>query len=293
MTSKAYHCRMRILLAASLTLLLAACAAAPQRNPLAEWVPSPNFEARRPLIIVIHATEQASAQQSLDTLRSANGKGPVSAHYLIGDDGRLYQLVADADRAWHAGGGRWGTITDLNNASIGIEIDNEVGEPYTEVQIATLLHLLDDLTTRLGIPKTQVIGHADLAPTRKRDPGPQTESSSPPGHPANRYPSPRTVTTKRGAPIAQPSQSIDDAIAAGVPPRDLDALVKQWGQYNLQEAARKAKEATEAMASSVQARRRKIADELLKIADGYGISMSEARNIFEEARAAEKGGKLK
>ena len=100
-------------------------------------------------------------------------------------------------------------------------------------------------------------------------------------------------TTKRGAPIAQPSQSIDDAIAAGVPPRDLDALVKQWGQYNLQEAARKAKEATEAMASSVQARRRQIADELLKIADGYGISMSEARNIFEEARAAEKGGKLK
>ena len=171
MTSKAYHCRMRILFAASLTLLLAACAAAPQRNPLAEWVPSPNFEARRPLIIVIHATEQASAQQSLDTLRSANGKGPVSAHYLIGDDGRLYQLVADGDRAWHAGGGRWGTITDLNNASIGIEIDNEVGEPYTEAQVATLLHLLDDLTTRLGIPKTQVIGHADLAPTRKRDPG--------------------------------------------------------------------------------------------------------------------------
>lgn len=100
-------------------------------------------------------------------------------------------------------------------------------------------------------------------------------------------------TTKRGAPIAQPSQSIDDAIAAGVPPRELDALVKVWSQYNMQEAARKAKEATEAMASSVQARRRKIADELLKIADGYGISMSEARNIFEEARAAEKGGKLK
>ncbi len=100
-------------------------------------------------------------------------------------------------------------------------------------------------------------------------------------------------TTKRGAPIAQPSQSIDDAIAAGVSPRQLDELVKQWGQYNMQEAARQAKEATEAMASSVQARRRQIADELLKIADGYGISMSEARNIFEEARAAEKGGKLK
>lgn len=100
-------------------------------------------------------------------------------------------------------------------------------------------------------------------------------------------------TTKRSAPIAQPTQSIDDAIAAGVSPRQLDELVKQWGQYNMQEAARQAKEATEAMASSVQARRRQIADELLKIADGYGISMSEARNIFEEARAAEKGGKIK
>lgn len=104
---------------------------------------------------------------------------------------------------------------------------------------------------------------------------------------------PTKSSAKHSAPIAQPSQSIDDAIAAGVPPKELDALVKVWGQYNMQEAARKAKEATEAMASSVQARRRKIADELLKIADGYGISMSEARNIFEEARAAEKGGKLK
>ena len=162
---------MRTVIVFMLLALLAACANAPQRNPLAEWVPSPNFEARRPVIIVIHATEQGSAQQSLDTLRTANSKGPVSSHYLIGDDGRLYQLVADGDRAWHAGGGSWGTITDVNNASIGIEIDNEVGEAYTEAQIASLLRLLDDLCTRLNIPKTQVIGHADLAPTRKRDPG--------------------------------------------------------------------------------------------------------------------------
>ena len=161
---------MRILLLA-LSLLLSACANAPQRNPLAEWVPSPNFEARRPVIIVVHATEQGSARQSLETLRTANSKGPVSSHYLVGDDGRIYQLVADGDRAWHAGGGSWGTITDLNSASIGIEIDNQVGEPYTEAQVAALLRLLDDLCTRLGIPRTQVIGHADMAPTRKRDPG--------------------------------------------------------------------------------------------------------------------------
>lgn len=153
---------------------LAGCAhapSAPTRNPLAEWVPSPNFEARRPVIIVLHATEQSSVQQSLDTLRTANSKGKVSAHYLVGDDGRIYQLVADGDRAWHAGGGSWGTITDLNSASIGIEIDNEVGEAYSEAQIGALLRLLEDLSTRLHIPKTQVIGHSDLAPTRKRDPG--------------------------------------------------------------------------------------------------------------------------
>ncbi|MBK6333880.1 MAG: N-acetylmuramoyl-L-alanine amidase [Thermomonas sp.] len=161
---------MRTLLLA-VSLLLSACASAPQRNPLAEWVPSPNFEARRPVIIVVHATEQGSARQSLETLRTANSKGPVSSHYLVGDDGRIYQLVADGDRAWHAGGGSWGTITDLNSASIGIEIDNQVGEPYTEAQVAALLRLLDDLCTRLGIPRTQVIGHADMAPTRKRDPG--------------------------------------------------------------------------------------------------------------------------
>ncbi len=150
---------------------LAACTSAPPRNPIAEWVPSPNFDARRPQLIVLHATEQRSAEESLHTLRTANRRGPVSAHYLVGDDGRIYQLVADADRAWQAGAGRWGTMTELNSASIGIEIDNARGEPYTEAQLVAVLRLLDDLTTRLSIPKSQVIGHSDLAPTRKVDPG--------------------------------------------------------------------------------------------------------------------------
>lgn len=152
-------------------LLLAACAQAPVRNPLATWVPSNNFNERKPVIIVLHFTEQDSVQQSLDTLRSENSGGKVSSHYLVGDDGRIYQLVSDLDRAWHAGAGRWGTITDLNSASIGIEIDNDGKEPYTEPQVAAVIRLLDDLTTRLGIPKSQVIGHSDLAPTRKVDPG--------------------------------------------------------------------------------------------------------------------------
>lgn len=152
--------------------LLGACAHAPStHNPMATWVPSQNFDERRPVVIVLHATEQKSVQQSLDTLRTENRGGRVSSHYLVGDDGKIYQLVADSKRAWHAGGGSWGTITDLNSASIGIEIDNERGEAYTDAQIASILRLLDDLCTRLNIPRTQVIGHSDLAPTRKVDPG--------------------------------------------------------------------------------------------------------------------------
>jgi len=161
----------RPLIAAAATLLLAACAHAPSHNPMATWVPSPNFEARRPNLIVLHATEQRSVEESLDTLRTANSGGPVSAHYLVGDDGHVYQLVDDLDRAWHAGGGHWGTISDVNNASIGIEIDNDGSEPFTDAQIDAVIRLLGDLTGRLGIQPAAVIAHADMAPTRKRDPG--------------------------------------------------------------------------------------------------------------------------
>jgi N-acetyl-anhydromuramyl-L-alanine amidase AmpD len=161
---------MRRLALVLATVLLAACAHAP-RNPMAQWVPSPNFEPRRPVLIVIHATEQDSVRESLDTLRTANSGGPVSAHYLVGRDGALYQLVADTERAWHAGPGRWGTITDVNSASIGIELDNDGESPFAPAQIASLLRLLDDLCARLDIPRTQVVAHADFAPTRKRDPG--------------------------------------------------------------------------------------------------------------------------
>ncbi|GAB3043840.1 N-acetylmuramoyl-L-alanine amidase [Stenotrophomonas tumulicola] len=166
---------MTIIRASALLLslvLLSACAGAPRedRNPLATWVPSANHNARMPVIIVLHHTDQHSVQQSLDTLRSANSGGKVSAHYLIGADGARYQLVSDERRAWHAGPGRWGTITDLNSASIGIELDNDGDTPFSQPQVASLIVLLQDLTTRLRIPPSQVIGHADLAPSRKQDP---------------------------------------------------------------------------------------------------------------------------
>jgi N-acetylmuramoyl-L-alanine amidase len=106
----------------------------------------------------------------LKTLQSQNSEGRVSAHYLIADNGKLYQLVADNQRAWHAGAGSWQGITDINSISIGIELDNNGSEPFDERQIQSLIRLLDDLCTRLKIPRTAIIGHADLAPTRKNDP---------------------------------------------------------------------------------------------------------------------------
>lgn len=151
-------------------LALAACAPAPHRNPMAQWVPSPNHEPRRPVLIVLHATEQESVEQSLLTLRTRNSGGPVSAHYLVGRDGKIFQLVAEDRRAWHAGPGRWGTITDVNSASIGIELDNDGEAPFPPAQVEALLALMHDLCTRLDIPRDQVIAHADMAPTRKRDP---------------------------------------------------------------------------------------------------------------------------
>jgi N-acetylmuramoyl-L-alanine amidase len=161
-----------IALAILLAALFAGCAHAPSRNPLARWAPSPNHNAREATLIVIHATTQDSVQQSLHTLRTRNSGGPVSSHYLIGRNGDLYQLVAEERRAWHAGPGSWGTISDVNSASIGIELDNNGSEPFSAAQSDKLLVLLDDLCRRLDSPRYQVIAHADMAPTRKTDPGP-------------------------------------------------------------------------------------------------------------------------
>lgn len=156
------------LLACALLLGLSACAC---HNPLARWVPSPNHGPRQPMLVVLHATAQDSVEKSLRTLRTRNSGGRVSAHYLIGRDGAIYQLVAEDRRAWHAGAGRWGSISDVNSASIGIELDNTGAEPFPPAQISSLLRLLEDVCTRLGIPQEQIIAHADMAPTRKRDPG--------------------------------------------------------------------------------------------------------------------------
>ena len=142
----------------------------PYKSPLATWQASENFEPRKPQLIIIHHTNMRSLAEALHTLQTGNPQGRVSAHYLIGRAGEILQLVADSQRAWHAGIARWAGRTDLNSASIGIELDNDGSTPFTAAQIAALLSLLTDLTTRLGIEPQQVWGHSDIAPARKDDP---------------------------------------------------------------------------------------------------------------------------
>lgn len=155
----------------ALALLLGGCASAPPRNPIAQWVPSPNFDAREPTLIVLHFTQEANAQTALNTLRTKNSGGPVSAHYLVAKDGTIYQLVADGERAWQAGPSFWAGAGDVNSRSIGIEIDNRGNEAFAQPQIDALLKLLADLTTRYPIRRFNIIGHADVAVTRRADPG--------------------------------------------------------------------------------------------------------------------------
>ena len=153
-----------------MALLSTGCLHQPKHNPLAEWSPSENFDERRPRLIVLHATEMSSAEAALRVLKTENSGGRVSAHYLIAEDGRIFQLVSDSKRAWHAGGGRWRGINDLNSISLGIELDNDGSEDFAPAQIAALKELLADLCERHAIPRDAIIAHGDMAPTRKRDP---------------------------------------------------------------------------------------------------------------------------
>lgn len=132
-------------------------------------VASPNQDVRRPTMVVLHYTTNDDVDHSIDTLTSAIRK--VSAHYLIARDGKLYQLVPEDRRAWHAGQSYWAGEADVNSRSIGIELDNNGYEPFEEQQINTLLSLLQDIQTRHKIKPGNVVGHSDVSPGRKIDPG--------------------------------------------------------------------------------------------------------------------------
>jgi N-acetylmuramoyl-L-alanine amidase len=136
--------------------------------------PSPNHGDRRgmrPDMVVLHYTAMASAAAALDRL--CDPAAEVSAHYLIEDDGRVWSLVPEDRRAWHAGAGAWGGAGDVNSRSVGIELANSGDRPFAALQMAALRGLLRGVMHRWAIPPARVIGHACMAPRRKDDPGPR------------------------------------------------------------------------------------------------------------------------
>jgi N-acetylmuramoyl-L-alanine amidase len=157
-------------------------------SPLAErFFPSPNQGERRagPTdALILHYTGMPTGDAALALLCSPEAQ--VSCHYLIWEDGRIWQLVPEARRAWHAGKSFWGGETDLNSRSIGVEIVNPGHKdvlasrphqicggapPFPDVQIDAGLALCRDVTQRLNIPPARVLAHSDIAPSRKCDPG--------------------------------------------------------------------------------------------------------------------------
>ncbi len=135
--------------------------------------PSPNFGERRggllPDLVVIHYTAMPDLAAARDRL--CDPAAEVSAHYLIDADGTVLALVPEEARAWHAGAGSWGGTDDINSRSIGIELANDGGSPFAAAQMVALEALLAGVMARWRISPGRVIGHSDMAPDRKGDPG--------------------------------------------------------------------------------------------------------------------------
>ena len=137
--------------------------------------PSPNFGPRKapPHMLVLHYTGMRGGEAALDRLRDPAAQ--VSAHYMVEEDGRIFRLVPEERRAWHAGKSSWRGETDVNSASVGVEIVNPGHEfgyrPFPEPQIASVLALVGDIRSRWTIEDVNVVGHSDIAPDRKEDPG--------------------------------------------------------------------------------------------------------------------------
>ncbi|MBX6426547.1 MAG: N-acetylmuramoyl-L-alanine amidase [Variibacter sp.] len=149
----------------------------PDSPLVTEVVPSPNHGERRqvraPDMLILHYTGMPDSQAALQRLCEAAAQ--VSAHYFVFEDGRIVQCVAESRRAWHAGLARWGTATDINSHSIGIEIANPghcYGYPdFPPQQIAAVIALCRDILARHAVPPHHVLAHSDVAPARKEDPG--------------------------------------------------------------------------------------------------------------------------
>jgi N-acetylmuramoyl-L-alanine amidase len=134
-----------------------------------DWVGTPNMGLRRPNYVIIHHTATSNCGETLQEFTTEGGR-EASAHYVICEDGTVYHMLNDLLRSHHAGESRWGNTTDLNSSSIGIELNNNGYQPFTEAQINSLTILLGRLKNAYKIPDANFIGHGDIAPTRKEDP---------------------------------------------------------------------------------------------------------------------------
>lgn len=132
------------------------------------FVGSVNFGIRKPNFVILHHTAQKSADQTIKTfiLKSTE----TSAHYVVSRDGKVIHMVNDYLRANHAGVAKWGNEMDLNSCALGIELDNNGNEPYSDAQINSLIALLGTIKKKYNIPVSNFIGHSDIAPKRKIDP---------------------------------------------------------------------------------------------------------------------------
>ncbi len=145
--------------------------------PGAALDPSPNYGPRRdgktPQLLILHYTGLPTAEEALAILKSPQME--VSAHYLVHEDGRVVQMVSERARAWHAGKSVWKGETDVNSASIGIEIVNPgvaAGyPPYPDAQVEAVIALCRSICERHGVAPERVLAHSDIAPARKTDPG--------------------------------------------------------------------------------------------------------------------------
>ncbi len=139
-------------------------------------LPSPNHDSRDGCavdMLVLHYTGMRSCSSALDRLIDPAAK--VSAHYVVDEEGSIWQLVQEDMRAWHAGKSFWRGATNINQRSIGIEIVNPGHEfgyrPFPIAQMQSVIHLCKDILNRHAIPAENVVGHSDIAPARKQDPG--------------------------------------------------------------------------------------------------------------------------
>jgi len=192
-------------------------------------VPSPNHGERidrgSPLLLILHYTGMPDGPGAL--ARLADPASQVSCHYFVGEDGEIAQMVPEARRAWHAGQSSWEGVADINSHSIGIEIVNPGHEwgyrDFPPAQMAAVRALSRDIVRRHGIRPQHVLGHSDIAPLRKTDPGERFDWESLAAEGVGLYVPPSPI---RGGRFFSPGE-------AGQPIEALQAMFSLYG-YGLE-----------------------------------------------------------